>query len=105
MNIIKSEKKKLRSPAEQRRAKGIALFQKGYAVCLDAQQGANMYKVWSETEPVDAKGRHAAYAVYLDIKEEDNNSCSCPDFQYNTIECKHIIAAKYARHEVGYPLH
>lgn len=93
MRIIKTEVKKLRTPEQQRKAKGLKLFQDGHAVVMNAD--ATEFKVKSACD----KG---FYSVLL---TETANACTCPDYAFNRIDnCKHIYAAKYARHECGYPL-
>jgi len=99
MRLISRERKTLRTEAQKRKDKAISLFTKGYVVILDKQ--GTMFKVWSETEKVDSKGRHPAYSVLLD---GDTPSCSCPDYKYNFVECKHILASRMARHELGYAI-
>ncbi len=98
MRLISRERKTLRTDAEKRKDKAIALFQKGYVAILDRQ--GTMFKVWSETEKADSKGRHPSYSVLLD----EISSCTCPDNAFRGSECKHILAARMARHELGYPI-
>lgn len=98
IKVISSKKRYLPSPEERRRLKAIQLVKKGYVVILD--QTGTEFKVWSETEEA-VNGRHPAYSIIL---SRHGNACTCPDYKYSLIECKHIKACKIARHELGYPI-
>lgn len=92
MRIIKSEKKTLKSPQEQRKAKGYDLFVKGKVMYEDLKNYLK-FKVRC------SNGNGEMYTI--DLKER---SCTCPDYSFRLLDCKHIYAAIYARHEAGYLL-
>ena len=93
MRVISSKKRSLRTPAEQRKAKGLQLFKSDHVAIMT--NDVTEFKVRSEVE-------NAFYSVLL---SDNANACTCPDYVYNHItNCKHIYAAIYARHEAGYLL-
>lgn len=92
MKVIKTETKKLKTPEEQRKAKGYDLFVKGKVVYEDLKNYLK-FKVRC------SNGNNETYTV--DLKER---SCTCPDYSFRLVDCKHIFASIYARHEAGYPL-
>jgi len=91
VRILKSEKKVLRNDEEKRKARGYELFV-NHKVTYTDMNTYTKFKVKCSTD----KG-----AYNVDLVER---SCTCPDYTYRFVDCKHIFASFYARHEVGYPL-
>jgi hypothetical protein len=97
MEVLKTEVKKLASPVERRRKKGVEMFMQGYVAAMD-KTGIH-FKVRSQSA-ADGVGW---YIVVLD-PETKIGHCTCCDFVYNNTQCKHIIASKFMRHELGYAI-
>ncbi|MEM3094443.1 MAG: SWIM zinc finger family protein [Nitrososphaera sp.] len=67
------------------RAYGIVELNEKEPVILETDQKEKLYKVRS------MKDKDRFYNVDTDIK-----TCTCPDFNFRFLKCKHIIAAEFA---------
>lgn len=90
MKVLDSQRKTLKTPEQKRRYKALQLYQKGFVLPTDNQ--GIIFKVKSQKE-----------GMYTVMLGESEYGCSCADYAYNAItQCKHIIAAVFARHDLGY---
>jgi hypothetical protein len=96
MRVLDTQVKKLASPVERRKRKAVEMFTHGYAKPMDST--GFHYKVRSQS--ADGLGW---YIVVLDPKSGLGH-CTCCDFVYNNTQCKHILASKFMRHELGYAI-
>jgi hypothetical protein len=67
------------------RAYGIVELNEKEPVILETDQREQLFKVRS------SKDAEKFYSVDADIK-----TCTCPDFNFRFLKCKHIIAAEFA---------
>ena len=67
------------------RAYGIVELNEKEPVILETDQKEKLYQVRS------MKNKDRFYRVDADIK-----TCTCPDFNFRFLKCKHIIAAEFA---------
>lgn len=67
------------------RAYGIMELNEKEPVILETDQKEKLYQVRS------MKNKDRFYRVDADIK-----TCTCPDFNFRFLKCKHIIAAEFA---------
>lgn len=67
------------------RAYGIMEMNEKEPVILETDQKERRFKVRS------AKDESRFYSVDADVK-----TCTCPDFNFRFLKCKHIIAAEFA---------
>ena len=67
------------------RAYGIVEMNEREPVILETDQRDRLFKVRS------SKDEDKFYNVDADIK-----TCTCPDFNFRFLKCKHIIAAEFA---------
>lgn len=67
------------------RAYGIVELNEKEPVILETDQRERLFKVRS------SKDAEKFYRVDADIK-----TCTCPDFNFRFLKCKHIIAAEFA---------
>jgi len=67
------------------RAYGIVEMNEKEPVILETDQRERLFKVRS------SKDEDKFYNVDADIK-----TCTCPDFNFRFLKCKHIIAAEFA---------
>lgn len=96
MIVISEEKKKLSlSPNAKRKNKAVQMLSKGNVVSVDTK--GMEFKVKSQNEKNGLK----YYSVKL-CPELKLATCTCYDHQVNDVECKHILASKFRRHEMGY---
>lgn len=97
MIVLKTEAKKLANPHERRKKKAVQMFRDGFVASMD---GTGLhFKVRSQsTDKEDGLGWYVV-GLHLDGKI---GHCTCCDFVYNDVQCKHILASRYMRHEMGY---
>jgi hypothetical protein len=67
------------------RAYGIVELNEKEPMIFETDQKEKLYKVRS------TKDKDKFYRVDADIK-----TCTCPDFNFRFLKCKHIIAAEFA---------
>jgi uncharacterized Zn finger protein len=91
MRIISEEPKNLNDPVAKRKRKALQLYESGSISAMDSK--GREFKVKSQTS--------GWYTVNYS-PEVKLGRCTCPDYAYNDIECKHITAARFFRHEMGY---
>lgn len=94
VKIISSQPKTLKTPYDKRRENAFKIFNKGFVTITN--KDATEFKVRSQSNE----------GFYVVMLGENGNGCSCPDFAFNmsTLEqdCKHILAAIFARREAGF---
>lgn len=91
IRIISEEPKILNDPNQKRRKKALELFE-NHKVGPMNRQGTE-FKVKSSKE--------GHYLVTFS-PELGLWSCRCEDYAYCDVECKHILASKYFRHEMSF---
>lgn len=98
MRVIKVEPKQLRTPAQKRKDKALQIFQSGSVACLNDCGTEFKVKSQDDKEP-------GWYHVSFDLETNCRiATCTCYDYAYNNVVCKHVIASKLARHEMGYAI-
>lgn len=96
LRVINESKKtlKINDPETKRRRKALQIYESNGVVAKDTT--GTSFKVKSQN--VDEPGWYEVnWSPELKL-----GTCTCHDWKYNSVECKHIIASRWFRHEMGF---